>query len=76
MMTLTHLAISGLMTGLILGTADPAVWWEIMGCVMLRFFAIGTDSRLLYVIAGMSGALLLGLTYMLRILPKDSRQVS
>jgi uncharacterized oligopeptide transporter (OPT) family protein len=76
MMTLTHLAISGLMTGLILGTADPVVWWEIMGCVMLRFFAIGTDSRLLYVIAGMSGALLLGLTYMLRILPKDSRRVS
>jgi inner membrane protein len=25
MMTLTHLAISGLMTGLILGTADPVV---------------------------------------------------
>ncbi len=46
------------------------------GCVMLRFFAIGTDSRLLYVIAGMSGALLLGLTYMLRVLPKDSRRVS
>jgi AAA domain len=46
------------------------------GCVMLRFFAIGTDSKLLYVIAGMSGALLLGLTYMLRILPKDSRRVS
>jgi hypothetical protein len=46
------------------------------GCVMLRFFAIGTDSRLLYVIAGMSRALLLGLTYMLRILPKDSRRVS
>jgi inner membrane protein len=25
MMTLTHLAISGLMTGLVLGTADPVV---------------------------------------------------
>jgi AAA domain len=46
------------------------------GCVMLRFFAIGTDSRLLYVVAGMSGALLLGVSYMLRILPKDSRRVS
>jgi uncharacterized oligopeptide transporter (OPT) family protein len=76
MMTLTHLAISGLMTGLVLGNADPVVWWEIMGCVMLQFFAIGTDSKLLNVIAGMSGALLLGLTYVLRILPKDSRRVS
>jgi hypothetical protein len=76
MMTLTHLAISVLMTGLVLGNADPVVWWEIMGCVMLQFFAIGTDSKLLNVIAGMSGALLLGLTYVLRILPKDSRRVS
>jgi hypothetical protein len=46
------------------------------GFIMLRFFAIGTDSKLLYVIAGMAGALLVGLTYMLRVLPKDSRRVS
>jgi hypothetical protein len=46
------------------------------GFVMLRFFAIGTDSRLLYVIAGMGGALLIGVTYMLRVLPKDSKRVS
>jgi hypothetical protein len=46
------------------------------GFVMLRFFAIGTDSRLLYVIAGMGGALLIGLTYMLRTLPKDSKKIS
>ena len=32
------------------------------GFVMLRFFAVGTDSKLLYVIAGMCGALLIGLT--------------
>jgi AAA domain len=46
------------------------------GFVMLRFFAVGTDSKLLYVIAGMSGALFIGLTYMLRSLPKDSKRVS
>ena len=46
------------------------------GFVMLRFFAVGTDSKLLYVIAGMCGALLIGLTHMLRSLPKDSRRVS
>jgi energy-coupling factor transporter ATP-binding protein EcfA2 len=44
--------------------------------VMLRFFAIGTDNRMLYVFAGMSGALLLGLSYMIRSLPKDSRRVN
>jgi hypothetical protein len=46
------------------------------GFVMLRFFAVGTDNRLLYVIAGMCGALLIGVTYMLRSLPKDSKRVS
>jgi hypothetical protein len=46
------------------------------GFVMARFYAIGTDSRLLYVVAGMGGALLIGVTYMLRTLPKDSRRVS
>jgi AAA domain len=44
--------------------------------VMARFFAIGTDNRLLYVFAGMGGALLLGLSYMLRSLPKDSKRVN
>jgi hypothetical protein len=46
------------------------------GFVMLRFFAIGTDSRLLYVVAGMCGALFIGLTHLLRSLPKESRRVS
>jgi hypothetical protein len=46
------------------------------GFVMLRFFAVGTDSKLLYVIAGMAGALLIGVTYMLRVLPKESKRVS
>jgi hypothetical protein len=44
--------------------------------IMLRFFAIGTDNRVLYVIAGMGGALLVGVTYMLRVLPKDPKRVS
>jgi hypothetical protein len=46
------------------------------GFVMARFFAIGTDNRLLYVFAGMGGALLLGVSYMLRSLPKDSKRVN
>jgi AAA domain len=46
------------------------------GFVMLRFFAVGTDSKLLYVIAGMSGALFIGITYMLRSLPRESKRVS
>ncbi len=45
------------------------------GFVMARFYAVGTDSKLLYVVAGMGGALLIGLTYMLRVLPKDSKRV-
>jgi hypothetical protein len=45
------------------------------GFMMARFYAIGTDSRLMYVIAGMGGALLLGITYMLRVLPKDPKRV-
>jgi hypothetical protein len=46
------------------------------GFVMARFYAVGTDSKLLYVVAGMGGALLIGVTYMLRVLPKDSKRVS
>jgi AAA domain len=46
------------------------------GFVMARFYAVGTDSKLLYIVAGMGGALLIGVTYMLRILPKDSKRVS
>jgi hypothetical protein len=44
--------------------------------VMARFYAVGTDNKLLYVIAGSGGAFLIGVTYMLRILPKDPRRVS
>ena len=44
--------------------------------VMLRFFAVGTDNRLLYVVAGMCGALFIGLTHMLRSLPKESRKIN
>jgi hypothetical protein len=46
------------------------------GFVMLRFFAIGTDSRLLYVVAGMCGALFIGLTHLLRSLPKESKKIN
>jgi AAA domain len=44
--------------------------------VMARFYAVGTDNKLLYVIAGSGGALLIGVTYMLRVLPKDPKRVS
>lgn len=44
--------------------------------VMARFYAVGTDNKLLYVIAGSGGAFLIGVTYMLRVLPKDSKRVS
>jgi AAA domain len=44
--------------------------------VMARFYAVGTDNKLLYVVAGAGGALLIGVTYMLRVLPKDSKRVS
>jgi hypothetical protein len=33
-------------------------------------------AKLLYVVAGMGGALLIGVTYMLRVLPKDSRKIN
>ena len=54
----------------------PLIILGATGFVMLRFFAIGTDSKLLYVIAGMCGALLIGLTHMLRSLPRESKRVS
>jgi hypothetical protein len=54
----------------------PLIILGATGFVMLRFFAIGTDSKLLYVIAGMCGALLIGLTHMLRALPKETKRVS
>lgn len=77
-------AIEEELLGLDLEAGDHTQYFDITPLIMLvaivfistRFVALGTNNQSLYILAGIGGAVCLGIFQILRSLPKESRRIS